>query len=460
MLQEVAIVAVLVGGLAYAMSIFWASPARRLEGLLRQLAEGQIPKSFLVGRGRWFNRMSRLIEDAARRQAELQRQIDEDSFNLRAILGSMVEGVMVVDVRHRIRLVNSEFLDLFGLAQSPLDRTVLQALRHAEIEMLIRQAVATGTRQSREIQVHDRRAGDHARRYFEVGAVPLKAADLKVNGVVAVFHDISRIRQLEEVRREFVANVSHELRTPLAIFRGYLETLLDNPDMPAVDRRRVLETLYRHSNRLNVLVDDLLMLTRMESRRIELQPVSLRLDAFLRQVIDDYRKKAGVEGVHFVLQIPPQIPPLEADPLRLEQVMFNLFDNAIVYSRSEKSIEVAAVCEGKRMVISVLDRGIGIPRADLPHIFERFYRVDKGRSRELGGTGLGLSIVKHIMQRHGGEVSAESEFGQWTKINLCFPLIPAGLQETDGLSPKALLEGHSQEAPASLAELTVGFANS
>jgi len=227
---------------------------------------------------------------------------------------------------------------------------------------------------------------------------------------------------LEVVRQDFVANVSHELRTPLAIFRGYLETLADNPEMPREDAQRILDTMKRHSDRLNALVEDLLILTRLESRQMETEFSTIRVEAFFRQLVRDWGNRANSGAVEIAIDLPDDLPPLDADAFRLEQVMFNLLENAVAYSNPPRQIVLsAALCEG-RMEMRVADNGIGIPPADLPHIFERFYRVDKGRSRSSGGTGLGLSIVKHIIQSHGGTVHAESEVGRGTTIVLRLPL--------------------------------------
>jgi two-component system phosphate regulon sensor histidine kinase PhoR len=243
-----------------------------------------------------------------------------------------------------------------------------------------------------------------------------------VRGAVVVFHDITRIKQLEVVRQDFVANVSHELRTPLAIFRGYLETLADNPEMPREESQRILETMKRHSNRLNALVEDLLILTRLESRQMESEFSTIRVDAFFRQLVRDWGNRSNSGMVDITIDIPEELPTLDVDALRLEQVMFNLLENAVAYTNPPRRVVLSAGKHDGQMQIRVGDNGIGIPPTDLPHIFERFYRVDKGRSRTSGGTGLGLSIVKHIVQAHGGTVHAESEVGKGTTIVLCLPL--------------------------------------
>jgi len=252
--------------------------------------------------------------------------------------------------------------------------------------------------------------------------VPIRAKDKEIRGAVIVFHDITRLKQLEVVRQEFVANVSHELRTPLAIFRGYLETFADNPGLTREETKPMIEAMRRHSNRLNALVEDLLSLTRLESKQVEADYSAIRVDAFFQQLVRDWEKRMESGAVEFALHTPKKIPPLEVDTLRFEQVMLNLLENAVAYSNPPRKISLSASVEGEQMEIRVADNGVGIPPGDLPHIFERFYRVDKGRSRASGGTGLGLAIVKEIIQSHKGTVHAESEVGKGTTIVIRLPL--------------------------------------
>ena len=234
----------------------------------------------------------------------------------------------------------------------------------------------------------------------------------------------ARLRQLEEVRTEFVSNVSHELRTPLSIFQGYTETLLDHPDMPPEDARPILEIMHRHSRRLNALVEDLLILARLESRDEKLQLAPLEVGKFLQDAVRDWAKRSAEKQIALTTDLAPGLPVISADAFRLEQVMGNLIENAIKYTNHGGRVTVRARAEEEGVEIRVEDTGLGIPTADVPRIFERFYRADKGRSREHGGTGLGLSIVKHIVLAHGGNVRAESEQGRGTSIIFRLPKKP------------------------------------
>ena len=394
---------------------------RQMRRLTGQLAAGQRPKSFYIDGPPVVDQVARDLEGIGARIEQFQRQRQEEDFNLNVLLANMVEGVIVVDQRHVVRLVNDELINLFNLTTSPIGRTVLESLREARVEMIIRETIAKGEPNQQEVMLESTAVGQPAR-HFAISSVPIQGPKDDVRGAVVVFHDITRIKQLEVMRQDFVANVSHELRTPLAIFRGYLETMADNPEIPAEERQRILETMKRHSDRLNALVEDLLVLTRLESRQVPTEYSTIRVDAFFRQLVRDWANRSNSAKVDIVIDVPENLPTLDVDALRLEQVLFNLLENAVAYSNPPRRVGLSAAVRTGQMEVRVTDNGIGIPPGDLPHIFERFYRVDKGRSRTSGGTGLGLSIVKHIVQTHGGTVHAESEFGKGTTIVLRLPL--------------------------------------
>jgi two-component system phosphate regulon sensor histidine kinase PhoR len=252
----------------------------------------------------------------------------------------------------------------------------------------------------------------------------------KASGVIALFHDISRLKQADEIRRDFVANVSHELRTPLSIFQGNLETLLEPGDLDQNERRHIYAVMKRHSDRLNLLVNDLLSLARLESKEANLQVSEINLRDFLADVTGDWEKRLAAKNLHLHVDVPEKFPLVRVDERRLEEVVHNLLDNAVKYSQENGRILIQAAAPNQEVVLSVHDEGVGIPPADLPRIFERFYRADRARSRELGGTGLGLSIVKHIAQLHGGRVEAESILGQGTTIRVILPNRSAGNKES------------------------------
>lgn len=394
---------------------------KELESMVDELIAGEIPATFIFRRTPHFSRVARKLETLSDAHARLQRQIEQEKFNFEAVLASMTEGVLVTDAEHTIRLVNHSFREMFGLPAAPLGQSVLGALRDPAIDQIIRDALEQGSVAARELfVVRDPSQTLH----FEVNAVPLRDDAGEASGVVAVFRDTSRVRQLEQVRREFVANVSHELRTPLSIFHGYLENLLDQPQMPPNEVADVLQIMDKHSRRLQAMLNDLLILARLESRAEKLDLREIALEPFVKNFVEEWRPRLAPKKLRLHIGIGADLPTLRADPFRLEQVLGNLLDNAIKFSPAESAICISAnECDGQ-IEIRVEDQGRGIPPADLPHIFERFYRVEKARTRSVGdagGTGLGLSIVKHIVALHGGSVRAESVFGKSTAIIVSLP---------------------------------------
>jgi len=400
---------------------------RQIGRIIDAIDAGNRPSSFILHGEKPLQQIGLGLEKLADQRDRLASQISREGFNLQAILASMVEGVMVVDVDRMIRLVNDSFLTLFNLKTSPLGRGALHALRDAAIESVLRKAMTTGEAQFREIAL------TAPNRHLAMSAAPVRDSAGHILGAAATFHDITRIKQLEEVRRDFVANVSHELRTPLSIFQGYVELLRENPGMPPAEIAQTLQVLSKHSTRLNALVEDLLSIARLESRQDELSLVPLDSAAFLREVEGGWKLKFEASRIRFCTEIASDLPPLCADAFRLEQVFNNLLENALKYTPPQGSVTIHAAralatdgAPGQDAEIRVIDTGSGIPPMDLPHIFERFYRADKARSRALGGTGLGLSIVKHIVQLHGGSVRVESEVGVGSTFILRLPgMVPA-----------------------------------
>jgi two-component system, OmpR family, phosphate regulon sensor histidine kinase PhoR len=431
-----------VGILGWVLNGVLLAPLRRTASVVREIAAGERPRTFVARGPRIFNTIVRDLEDIWDEHSRLRKQISEEGLSHRAILSGMVEGVMVVDGRGVIRLVNDSFVKLFNLKTSPLQQTVLAVLRDPAIQKLVRAVLQSGQPESHELSFA-LRPPDLS--YFAVSAMPLRNPEKGDSaGVVVVFHDISRLRQLEEVRRQFVANVSHELRTPLSILSGYLETLIDDPLLARKKQAEIFEVMERHSRRLNALLDDLLTLTRLESRADNIEIESIDVERLLRQIANDWKRRLARKKIALTVEAAPGIPMLSADAFRLEQVMSNLLENSFKYTPSEGQIAVTADATPTEIFIRVADNGVGIPAGDLPHIFERFYRVEKARTRETGGTGLGLSIVKHIIGLHGGRIEAESSVGKGTAITFFLPrdAKPASPQEA------SLAAAHPMEVAA------------
>jgi two-component system phosphate regulon sensor histidine kinase PhoR len=401
-------------------------PIRRVGELTRDLASGKSSTGY-VAQGSWG--LGKIIQDLESIDADLgtlRSRARSEDYGLKAILASMAEGVIITDTDRVIRMANGAFSRMFKVTGDPVGRRAFDVILHADVHILMDRALQGDAETTGEITIQQTVGMDAARSVFQLNVSPLRTDEGVGRGLVLVFHDITRIKQLEDVRREFVANVSHELRTPLAIFHGYLETLITQPEIPQEELLRVLQVLKRHSNRLNALVDDLLTIARIESGRIQLERVTLQVRPFLERIIEDWKPMGEKKECRLVLELPENPGLIEADPLRLEQVFSNLLDNALKYSEAGKAVVLGMDAPVGETEVSffVRDAGVGIPADKVGQIFQRFYRVDRARSRDMGGTGLGLAIVKHIVQLHGGQVSAQSELGKGTTIRFTLPVSP------------------------------------
>ncbi len=402
----------------------WAAPWPRIEQLISQIARGERPSTFLINGGKDPHRVGLALENIFARQQELELQIAGRESGTQTILGAMEDGLLAVDARSRVTLMNPTFQKLFELRDPAVGVPLVEAVRHATLDQLIAETLRTGEAMRGELSLADSRA--HSERHVEVSAVPIKNADDEVTGAVVLFHDITELKQLDQIRRDFVANVSHELRTPLSILRGYIEVLFDEPQTSRQELTRILSIMERHSRRLQRLVDDLLSLAQLESSHAELEISVVRMDDLFNNLIRDWKEKLAGKNLKVIVDLPSETLVLRADGTRLEEALHNLLDNAVKFSPENGQILLRGVRCGTNVVLSVADNGIGINKEHLPRIFERFYRADKARSRELGGTGLGLAIVKHIAQLHGGRVEAESELGRGTTIRVVLPEVPPG----------------------------------
>jgi two-component system phosphate regulon sensor histidine kinase PhoR len=398
----------------------WIAPWRQVHELARQIAQGERPRTFLVDGGAEPKRVGLALENVFARQEQLARQSAGRESGTQTILRAMQDGLLVVDRSRRVTLVNEAFRQLFGLSSISVGGPLVGAVRDATLDRLIAETLRSGSAMQSELVFPE--AKTTSERHVEISAVPIKDDADVVTGAVILFHDITDLKRADNVRRDFVANVSHELRTPLSILRGYIETLLDHPKISREELVRILEVMERHSQRLGLLVDDLLTLAQLESARPNLEPGNVRVAELFETVIRDWQKKFAEKALKAVIDLPPDLPLIRADETRLQEVIYNLLDNAVKYSPSKGEIRFSAKRRDEEIALSISDDGIGIAKGDLPRIFERFYRADKARSRELGGTGLGLAIVKHIAQLHGGRVEAASELGKGTTIRVILPI--------------------------------------
>ena len=414
------LICVLFAGMAVVVWRKWVAPWQQIEQLVARIRDSQRPSTFLVNGGTESKRVGLALENIFARQQELDRQIAGRESGTQTILGAMQDGLLGVDARGRITLTNRPFEKLFELRNPAVGAPLLETVRHATLDWLIAETLRTGKAMRSELSLADPRASSE--RHIEVSAVPIKQAVDETTGAVVLFHDITESKRLDQIRSDFVANVSHELRTPLSILRGYIEMLLDNPKTSREELARILAIMERHSQRLGLLVDDLLSLARLESSNANLELSAVRVEELFNNVVRDWKEKLAAKNLKVIVDLSPDARTIRADEMRLQEVLHNLLDNAVKYSHEHGEVRLRTALQGLEMVLSVADNGMGITKDDLPRIFERFYRADKARSRELGGTGLGLAIVKHIAQLHGGRVEAESELGHGTTIRVVLPV--------------------------------------
>jgi two-component system phosphate regulon sensor histidine kinase PhoR len=406
--------------LAIAVRRRWITPWPVIQKLVDDVREVRQPRTYLIEGNTEAKRVALALEDLFLRQRALTEQIGQSEFNVSTIINAMEDGLVVLDESGRIRLTNPAFRRLFSLSESEAQTTLIETLRNAAVEQLVQRTLQSGDAANAAISTGD--AGAAASRRLAVNAVAMRDAASAIKGALVLFRDVTMLTRTDEIRRDFVANVSHELRTPLSIFHGYVETLRDDPEVSRPELRRIVDAMDRHSRRMNSLVEDLLSLAQLEVSDPQLEFADVELGALLSSIGRDWEKRFASKQLVVVLDLAPDLPRVRADELRLQEIVYNLFDNALKYSHAGGRVRVSAHRENTFVKLSVSDEGVGIPPADLPRIFERFYCADKARSRELGGTGLGLSIVKHIAQLHGGRVEAESTLGKGTTISVFLPV--------------------------------------
>jgi two-component system phosphate regulon sensor histidine kinase PhoR len=399
------------------LAAHWMSRlVRELTDVARRMTTGDLSvRARLAGEdevGELGRALDRLAGSLASSLGELRSERDLQG----RILDGMREGVLVLDGTGRILLMNPALREMLLLATSDVGRLLIESVRHAELHELIEQARGEEGTISDELEI----PGIKPRR------VLLHATSLagEQNGVLAVFVDVTDLRRLESLRRDFVANVSHELRTPVTAVRSAAETLRDaalkDPDPKSAER--FVDIIVRNSERLQSLIEDLLELSRLESNQFALKKEKVDVAIVTNLVLTLFRERAERKGIRLAAEIAQGLPIVETDQRALEQVVSNLVDNAVKYCPAGSVVRVRGVLAGDGVTISVEDTGPGIAAKHLPRLFERFYRVDAGRSRDVGGTGLGLSIVKHLVEAMGGEVTVRSSVGEGSTFEVKLPL--------------------------------------
>ena len=401
---------------------------RRIERLVwfsRLIAAGEPTPYLAPERSDDLGILEAQLSEMARSVKATIGELKVEQERMEAILRGMVEGVLVTDLNGSVVLLNARARQLLGLGEGPdgRGRPLLELTRDPAFQQLAREL-----RHGASILSQDVTLDGGSGRTLQVNAARLSGADGQPFGFVLVLHDVTELRRLEVVRRDFVANVSHELRTPLTAIKGYAETLLGPAGNDRETARRFLAVIDRHSERLGRLTEDLLTLSDLELGRTALRLAPLEVEGAIEDVMQILAERALRAGVSIDADIAPGTPAVMADGDRLRQVIINLVDNAIKYTPAGGRVLVrAAAADSARhpdaVEIAITDTGIGIPPQDLPRLTERFFRVDKARSRAMGGTGLGLAIVKHIVQAHGGWLDISSRVGVGTTVHVCFPAV-------------------------------------
>jgi two-component system phosphate regulon sensor histidine kinase PhoR len=393
-------------------------PFEEVAEAAQRLAQGneteRLPKSDVQELARLSESLNHLAEELEERGHTIGRQEHE----LEAVLASMVEGVLAVDSDERVISINRAAAGLIGGAVSELrGRSLQEVVRNAELRRLATRAVTEGRSVEDDLVLRGEQD-----RVLQVCATPLRNVQGRSMGALLVLHDVTHFRHLENIRRDFVANVSHELKTPIASIKGFVETLLDGALENREDATRFLRIVAKQAERLNQIIEDLLSLAKIEESEergnLPLEPVSIK--EILEAAINDCQALAAERDISVQLCCDEEVMA-NINAHLLEQAVVNLLDNAIKYSDSGGEVLLSGRALASEVLISVTDHGCGIDRDHLPRLFERFYRVDKARSRKLGGTGLGLAIVKHIVQAHGGKVSVQSTPGKGSTFTIQLP---------------------------------------
>lgn len=396
----------LLGAFFYSKSL--ARPISKLAIAADEVAGGNFNIEVLAEGTGELSRLTENFNGMVVHIRELISELFEQKDSLNVIVSSIKEGLIVINAEEKIAIMNDSFREIFKSGEIK-DKNYWEVIREPGFEEVIESIKKNKKDLTREIQIHDRN--------FICSAAFLD----KYNEIVVTLHEITDIKKTERIKKDFISNVSHELRTPLTAIKGFIETLLGTTKG---ENKRYLDIIERQTDRLINIVKDLLKLSELEDieeGKIKIGYSKVDLKQLVSIVFSLYEKQIAEKGLKSILEIDKKVPKIKADPFKLEQLFINLIENAIKYTEKGE-IRVNAKKENSSVVIEVSDTGIGIPGKHLPRIFERFYVVDKSRSRESGGTGLGLSIVKHIVQLHNGEISVDSKLGKGTKFIIVLPI--------------------------------------
>jgi two-component system phosphate regulon sensor histidine kinase PhoR len=414
---------------AFLFSRRLTTPIRDMEHFTERLRRGETPGTLMI---RSSDEIGQLAENINYMVDELQRRIaalQEEKAKVEAAFSSALDGVLILDSQGRIETVNRGMRTMIGERYRDIvGKTPLEAFRNLGLQKALDQYRSGGTLVSQEIEM-----GEENPIMLDVSITPVRGVDAVEGKTMLVFHDLTRLKKLERMRVDFVANVTHEIKTPLTAILGFVETLQDGAIEDRETAKKFLSTIARHAERLNRLVEDLLTISNTELGELHFSFESVALSGIAQSVLHMIQQKAREKNIEITSAISEDLPLIRADRDRLSQILINILDNAVKFTPEGGTVSLsAAPAAGNEVVVKIADTGIGVPRDEIPRLGERFYRVDKTRSRELGGTGLGLSIVKHLMTAHKGRMEIESQLGRGTTVSLYFPI--AGTPSPDSRS--------------------------
>ena len=395
-----------------------SGPIERMTEVARRQAGGDLSIEASAPAHKELSDLANALNEMASQSKTRLSQMREENAQLEAVLSGMAEGVMVTSSDGRIQMVNPAFKRMMEVDAWCLNKRPIEVVRNHELQSAVDAAINTDLSLDHDALVD--LTLEWSQRIFQVHLTTIRIGDV-LHGVVAVFHDITKLRRLEQVRKDFVANVSHELRTPLTSIKGYVETLLDGAMEDKTAFRRFINSILRHTDLLQALVEDLLQLSRIESGQHEVSFSACDLSLLSQSVAQIFEEQVVRKNIQLTFEFNAE-KLARGNPELIERALANLLDNAVKYTQEGGSIKISTTEQSDKIILKVSDTGLGIPSDALPRIFERFFRVDRARSRALGGTGLGLAIVRHTMELLEGKTWVESQLGEGTTFHLSLPI--------------------------------------
>jgi len=404
---------------AFLFSRKLTSPIRDMEQLTEKLRKGEQPGSLMI---RSSDEIGMLAQNINYMMEELQRRIaalQEEKAKVEAAFSSALDGVLILNRDGRIETRNQGMGSILGDRYGDImGKTPLEAFRNLDLQRALDRYGRDHRPVTQEIEL-----GEEERAVLDLSITPVKGYADAEEKTMLVFHDVTHLKKLERMRVDFVANVTHEIKTPLTAILGFVETLQEGAIEDRETAKKFLSTIARHAERLNRLVEDLLTISNAELGEMHFSFESVALSGIAQSVLQMIQRKAGEKKIKLTSAIPEDLPLIRADRDRLSQILINVLDNAVKFTPEGGQVTITASPEAaSEVVVRIVDTGIGVPHDEISRLGERFYRVDKTRSRELGGTGLGLSIVKHLVAAHKGRVEIESRLGRGTTVSLYFPI--------------------------------------